>query len=249
MWLRFLTVAFLLGQSFVLAGDRFQTKALFSDVSLTEDLGGTVYLTIESPEKIAGLQFSIEYDGDKLFLGKPEFSPENRHFSIYSGGDSSTMNVVAFSVEGKELDLSGPVLTIPLSAAREFEGVQKLNVKEFVASTPSGTKINLRVSAGKIYILPSLPRRLRLTQNFPNPFNSETLIRFDLPEDAVVSLAIYSISGQKVRALRDNVAPAGFHSVTWDGNNDRGQPVASGAYVCSLRVGANYHTMKMVLLR
>lgn len=249
MKLALLTLALLFHLPLNLAGDDFQTKARFSDASITHEEDGTIYLTIESHEQIAGLQFALQYDKNKLLLGKPEFSTRNRHFSVYTGSDSSIMKVVAFSLEGKELDLTEPVLTIPLSAAREFEGTEQLTVKEFVASSPTGTRINLRVSAGKIYILPSLPGKFRFNQNFPNPFNGETIIRFDLPEDAIISLAIYNILGQRIRGLKDEIAPAGFHSVTWNGKDDSGQHVSSGEYVCSLKVGINCHTMKMVLLR
>ena len=232
-----------------LAAEDSQTRAIFSDVYITKNNNGTIYLTINSPEQISGLQFALQYDNDKVLLGKPEFSSKNRHFSLYSGVDSSLINVVAFSLEGKELDMSEPVLTIPLSAAREFEGIEELIVKEFVASSPSGTKINLRVSAGKIYIIPSLPKKFHLKQNFPNPFNAETKIKFDLPEDAIISLSIYNVLGKKVRNLVDDIATAGFHSITWDGKNDRGQHVSSGEYVCAIKVGMNYHSMKMILLR
>lgn len=244
-----LTHLFLLSLPLVLEGNDFETIAVFSDVSLTQDRKGSIYLTIDSREEIAGLQFSLEYDGGTILLGKPEISSKNQHFSLYSGGDSSTMKVVAVSLEGKTLDLSEPVLMIPLKVSREPGRVEELTVKEFMASSPSGSRINLRVSAGRIYVVPSLPKEFRLTQNFPNPFNSETVIRFDLPEDAIIYLAIYDVSGEQVRGLKEAIVPAGSYSVLWDGTDDVGEAVSSGEYVCSLRVGANYHTMKMVLLR
>jgi len=234
---------------FGLAGESLQTNVVFSDVSITEKETGKIYLTIDSPERISGLQFELQYNKDKVLLGKPEFSSKNQHFLLYTGKDSSLMKVVVFSLEGRELDMSEPVLTIPLSATREFEGSEELIIKEFVASSPSGTKINLKVSAGKIFIVPSLPKKFHLNQNFPNPFNAETIIKFDLPEGAIISLAIYNVLGKKVRELKDEIAVAGSHSITWDGKDDKGRQVSSGEYVCALKVGINYFTMKMVLLR
>ncbi|MFQ6674517.1 MAG: FlgD immunoglobulin-like domain containing protein [Fidelibacterota bacterium] len=249
MGLRLLIVSLLLCLPLNLPGDNLQTRVVFSDVSITRDEDGSVLMTIYSPEHLSGIQFDLEVDPHKLLLGKPEFSPGNRNFSLYTSGDSATMKVVALSLEGEELDLSEPVLRIPLSAADEFEGTVDLIVKDFVASTPTGTKVSLRVSGGRIHIMPSVPRAFRLVQNFPNPFNALTVIKFDLPEDAVVYLAAYNVLGEEIRVLKTGVLPAGFHTVTWDGKDDSGQPVSSGEYVCSLKVGANYHTMKMVLLR
>ena len=234
---------------FDLPGVNIRTEAIFSGTAVTTDQDGLIALTIDSPEEIAGLEFSLEYDAEKLLLGKPEFSSANQHFFVYTTRDSNELKVVAFTLEGKRLDLSGPVMTIPLSTASDFEGTVELKINQFVASDPNGSTINLRVSAGRIYILPSLPEVLRLTQNFPNPFNAETVIRFELPENAIIHLAIYNVLGQRIRELEAQIVPAGFYSVIWDGKDDLGEAVSSGEYVCSLKVGINYHAMKIVLLR
>ncbi|MFQ6615526.1 MAG: FlgD immunoglobulin-like domain containing protein [Fidelibacterota bacterium] len=231
------------------SGNSPQARAEFSDVVLPATEGERIEMSIHSPERIAGLQFQVEYDPEKILLGKPEFSPSNRHFSLFSSGDSAWMKIVAFSEEGRELDLSTPVLSIPLSRRDEFKGTVNLIVKDFVASTPEGKEIRVKVAGGTIHILPPLPDRFQMSQNFPNPFNHKTVIRFDLPEDAVIHLAAYTVLGERVRVLKNGVLPAGTHEVTWDGRDESGDPVSPGEYVCSLKVGANYHTMKMVLLR
>jgi hypothetical protein len=76
-----------------------------------------------------------------------------------------------------------------------------------------------------------LPTDIVLAQNYPNPFNPSTQIHFGLPEQAHVSLGIYDILGRKVAELVDGPCQAGFHSVTWDGKNQIGTPVASGVYL------------------
>lgn len=230
-------------------GDSFPAKVQLSDLTLAGAQKGRIELSISSREKISGLQFRVEYDPHKILLGKPEFSPSNRHFSLVAEGDSARMEIVAFTEVGKELDLTAPVLSIPLSPADEFRGTVDLVVKDFMASTPEGRRIRVKVAGGRIHILPPLPETFQLVQNFPNPFNRLTVIKFDLPEDAVIHLAAYTVGGEKVRLLKDGVLQAGYHEVTWDGRDDSGDPVSSGAYVCSLKVGANYHSMKMVLLR
>ena len=78
-----------------------------------------------------------------------------------------------------------------------------------------------------------------LKQNFPNPFNPQTIITIVLPEAAAVDLEIYSISGQLVTTLfsptGSNFLPAGSHSFQWNGLNQLGQKVASGIYIYRLR--------------
>ena len=93
------------------------------------------------------------------------------------------------------------------------------------------------------------PVVVNLRQNVPNPFNPTTLISFDLPAPASVTLTIYNILGQEVRRLLDEVRPPGRHAVSWHGLNDRGRAVASGLYIYQLRTGSALLTRKMLLLR
>ncbi|NIV95765.1 T9SS type A sorting domain-containing protein [candidate division KSB1 bacterium] len=96
---------------------------------------------------------------------------------------------------------------------------------------------------------PPLPNHFRLSQNFPNPFNPRTEIRYELPEDRHVNLTVYNVVGQKIKTLVDEVKAAGAHSVTWDGTDERGQPVPSGVYLYRFDAGVVSGTKKMILVR
>ncbi|MFH0883932.1 MAG: FlgD immunoglobulin-like domain containing protein, partial [bacterium] len=69
-----------------------------------------------------------------------------------------------------------------------------------------------------------------LGKSYPNPFNSTTTIRYQLPETSDVSILIYNISGRVVKTLVDRSQPAGRNTIIWDGNNDNGEKVSSGIY-------------------
>lgn len=95
-----------------------------------------------------------------------------------------------------------------------------------------------------------LPQSLGLGQNFPNPFNPDTAIRFELPAAAQVELAVFSSNGQKVATLvSQQPMQAGTYQANWDGRDDRGQQVSSGAYLYRLQVGNQAETRQMVLLK
>lgn len=93
-----------------------------------------------------------------------------------------------------------------------------------------------------------LPRG-HLEQNFPNPFNAETVISYSIPRDGHVRLEVFNLLGQSVAPLVDGWNPSGPHTVRWDGNDRSGRPAASGVYFYRLTSGAGVHTRKMVLLR
>lgn len=216
--------------------------------SLDEDENGVLQISIDSEEKIAGLQFTLEISDPEIFLGTPIAEFPNEHFTVKSKADSNEFKVIGFSLEGKSLDLKTPILSIPMLSAKARDHSVQLMIKDIIASSPKGTKINLKVSDGQVYVVPTLPKKFKLEQNYPNPFKEDTRINFDLPEDAVVNLKVMDILGNTVRALRKGIVPAGFYTVKWDGTHDDGSPVKPGEYLCSLQVGVNHHTMKMVVL-
>jgi hypothetical protein len=96
---------------------------------------------------------------------------------------------------------------------------------------------------------PDSPMRFTLSQNFPNPFNPETEIRYFLPKDARVELVIYNILGERVKTLVNRFQTAGPKSIHWDGTSDSGKSVASGIYFCRLKAGEFEACNKMLLLR
>jgi hypothetical protein len=75
-----------------------------------------------------------------------------------------------------------------------------------------------------------LPKEYALHQNFPNPFNPATTIRYDLPEASHVRIVIYDALGRQVAILGDEVQEAGFKSMEWNATNNQGHPAASGMY-------------------
>ena len=95
----------------------------------------------------------------------------------------------------------------------------------------------------------SLPREYFLFQNFPNPFNPITELRYQLPEASEVRLSLYNLLGQEVRRLVNGEMAAGAHSAQWDGRDDSGNPLASGVYLCRFRAGDFRQTKRIVLLR
>jgi len=92
-------------------------------------------------------------------------------------------------------------------------------------------------------------REFALYPNFPNPFNPETRIRFQLAENSNVRLMIYDVLGRKVRTLVSDRMDAGHHVLNWDGLNDAGTAVASGMYVYRIKAGDFIAHRKMLLVR
>lgn len=83
-----------------------------------------------------------------------------------------------------------------------------------------------------------------LSQNFPNPFNPVTSIKFSIPEMNFVSLKIYDVTGKEIKTLVNSVKPAGTYQISWNAENN-----PSGVYFYTLRAGNFSQTKKMLLLK
>jgi hypothetical protein len=94
-----------------------------------------------------------------------------------------------------------------------------------------------------------IPTEFSLHENYPNPFNPTTTLRFDLPEISDVRLTIYNMLGQKVKAFNMQNTPAGYHSIKWNATNDYGDPVSAGVYLYQLHAKDFVKTRKMILLK
>lgn len=95
----------------------------------------------------------------------------------------------------------------------------------------------------------NMPKDFRLYANYPNPFNPETQIRFDLGTDSQVKMVIYDILGRQIRTLTNQYYGAGSHVLTWDGTNNQNQMVGSGVYLYRIKAGNFVDHQKMILVR
>jgi hypothetical protein len=88
-----------------------------------------------------------------------------------------------------------------------------------------------------------------LVLNSPNPFNSCTVISYELFEDCLVSVRVYDLSGREVATLADGRESAGRRSVVWGGTDNSDRMVSAGTYIVRVRTGSSSGTVKAVVLR
>lgn len=89
----------------------------------------------------------------------------------------------------------------------------------------------------------------KLLNNYPNPFNPETMIRFSLKDTSKARLSIYNLKGQLVKVLVDGELKAGMHQIVFDGKDRNNRSIASGMYFYRLESGNYASTHKMLLLK
>jgi hypothetical protein len=88
-----------------------------------------------------------------------------------------------------------------------------------------------------------------LMTNYPNPFNSNTIIPFYLKNTNLVQLTIYNLKGELIAKLTDDYFTSGYHSVTWNGCDQSGQLSPTGIYFAEIRVQGRTQTRKMLCIK
>jgi len=201
----------------------------------------------EPPPAPAGVRLAFKLPGADVPLRRCDFRP--------AFNDGATWDLVIAQAVDRKLAVSG---------LDQVPG--DLDVKLILAS---GNVIDLRES-GEV-TLPNdvesarlvvgtpgfasgetesvLPKEYALDQNFPNPFNPNTRIRFALPAETQLRLTVFNVLGQKVRQLADGIYPAGTHDIVWDGKNDQGTRVGSGMYFYRFESDVFNQTRKMLLIK
>ena len=93
------------------------------------------------------------------------------------------------------------------------------------------------------------PRKNALLAAYPNPFNPQTTIRYELASRTHVTLRVYDVSGAVVRTLVNGDKAAGSYSLTWNGRDDHGSAVSSGVYFYRISAGSFTDVRKVTLLK
>jgi immune inhibitor A len=123
------------------------------------------------------------------------------------------------------------------------------NISSSAATMYADLIVGLTASTGDEGDESLVPTTVELLQNYPNPFNPATVISFTTSAATTARLEIYNLLGHRVKTLVDDYVEPGTSTVTWDGTDERGSPVASGVYFYRLTAGDAAQVKKMVLVR
>ena len=94
------------------------------------------------------------------------------------------------------------------------------------------------------------PSALHLDQNYPNPFNNTTVIGFDLPKSADVSIIIYDLLGEEViRLINNKKYERGYNTITWTGLDKNNNLITAGIYIMQIRMGTHEKHKKLIFLK
>jgi hypothetical protein len=202
-------------------------------------------LTGDNPLPVELAAFEALADFSQIELTWTTASESNNlGFNIYrkASGNDSWNKVNASLIEGQG----------NASYASDYSFVDS----KVVAGETYGYKLEsvsvngLAIEEKVVEVSVPVPDDYALFNNYPNPFNPTTNIKFQLPESQQIRLAIYDVNGSLVKTLSNNrVYPGGEHIVSWDATDNAGNRVATGIYLYQFQAGSFVKTGKMILVK
>ena len=228
-----------------------------SNVLLSNSKGEISRLQVESAQITASRQFraDVNRDGSVSILdlvavasafGKTGETPAD----VNSDGVVSILDLVAVAA-AFGADAAAPSLDL-----QSFEMLTATDVNQWLSQAQGLTLTDATSRRGILFLeqllLALLPKETALLANYPNPFNPETWIPYQLAKPADVTLHIYAVDGTLIRTLSLGHKPTGIYQsrsrvAYWDGKNAVGEPVASGIYFYTLSAGDFTATRKMLI--
>lgn len=214
-----------------------------------------VDVSLANVQALMGYGFVLNYDAEKFEF--VEAMPAAEDFLASSGGEtplfkgwspeSGQVHVTNTIANGSEVSGNGDIVRLVFRVLRDFQDDARFEIAEGLVFDPSQFANPL---VGGVLDIQTTPTEFALLQNFPNPFNPETTIGYELAESADVTLQIYNVVGQVVRTLIASESQSiGRYQVRWDGMDDRGMPVSSGIYFYQISAGKFQDVRKLMLLK
>jgi hypothetical protein len=197
----------------------------------SNEFSDKLIFTLDSSASVLGLQLELDYDPTVFTIAEIDnyvlkeqhgFTFKNRN----SEGGKYTISTVVLDIKEKLKKSIDSLFCIRLNPIKE---IQTLLLYRWKVYDVNGDVITQGSDENQLTIQHTLPRRYALHQNFPNPFNPSTTIRYQLPVDSKVKMDIFNILGERVTTLVDEIQKAAYYSCEWN-ISKTSYGIASGIY-------------------
>ena len=251
-----------------MAKGNFEIQFLTPKDALTAGEEFQVHIVASGVNDIKGYVFEVEYNLSQLdvvenpqavtyqhLAQETEFLKKSGHETLFfakamDSSDKRGRITVAGFITGKGMGVSGDGSLAQLRF-RVKNQPDFITLNNIVVADHEGTMRSLPV---KSLSLEPIPQQDDLGNNFPNPFNPDTWIPYQLSSASQVVIKIYNVQGQLIRILDLGRKDAGYyttkaHAGYWDGKNTQGEKVASGVYFYTIKANNFVATKRLVVLK
>jgi hypothetical protein len=214
----------------------------------------TLTANVDDAQALQGWGFSVEYDATQYEFVEAR-APEGNLLEsaggeaplfLQSTDESGVISLASAVSNGPVANGEGVVAELVFRPIGDIEN-SLFDIANGVVFDPN--QLQNRVGTPGSLEVRAIPTSFALNQNFPNPFNPETTISYDLADGGRVEMGIYNVMGQMVNQLVSEEQAAGRYRVVWDGSDAIGRSVASGVYFYRLNTTQYNAVRKLMLLK
>lgn len=247
-----------IGSHLIIHTDSYHTNAdAYFMISDLDTQSGTINIYMENYVPVHGIQFAISLDGvdgvdlDQLTFGNGQGGRAEEFGWAVSSNDSGLVIGMAQYTGNPIPGGEGLLTQIPWNMSSLGQASGQVTISNLQVSGYFGSEITHEIGFPLSFetgldldddIL--TPVGHKLLSAYPNPFNPNVTIPFELKSQTYVELNIYDLKGQKVETLINEIMLAGTHEVNWNASS-----FASGVYVCTLESNGSMTTNKVVLIK
>ena len=187
-----------------------------------------------------------------------EQPPSNPQADVNKDGVVNLFDLV-FVAESLSQNAAAPsqlafIESIPSTAKEVIAAQRALNELEAMPNKSHGVQVAIELLRHYLSIADQKVQETKLLPNYPNPFNPDTWIPYQLSEASTVIVKIYNVSGHLVRTIEVGYKPMGYYlnrerAVYWNGRNQNGESISSGVYFYTLNTDTYTQTRRMVILK
>jgi hypothetical protein len=217
--------------------------------------------------------YEVAVDGDYLYLAgiADDTTGGLWIFDISDPADPTEIAIFDAGGDARGIVIDGPFLHLTGAADKRYRILDISDPHaplEIVHNDAGGISGRVALDAPNIWALSSAHSGLlkfetnvatsveevpvyssRLFHNYPNPFNPNTVIRYEVAVPGRVTIKVYDVTGRLMQTLYDGLRSQGRFEAKWDGRNEAGRRVASGVYFCRMQSPGYAQTHKMVLIK
>ena len=243
----------------------FQTDTPEEEIAVGDEF--TLYLNVENVTNLGGWQADLTFDPKVLkamSVTEGNFLKQENGDTFFQSGSITNslgkiIGIKSLQLDGPDVKGQGRLFSVTFTAIGN--GTSHVTLRNFLVGTRRGKKTRsippeMTITVEGARAAPEAeqirPDRTALLANYPNPFNPETWIPYQLTDASTVLMTIYDAQGRIVRTLDIGHQPAGMYqskgrAAYWDGKNQIGESVASGLYFYTLTAGDFTATRKMLI--
>ena len=229
-------------------------KLVSSTPRFTNETEVILPIRVVAPENMTSFGFEIKYDPSVYeyhSFEKSDLVNDWEFFSVFQN-QPGVLRIGGFHTHGFSSHEPTEVLTVSFkkmhASLLENFSYEFTNLVDFLISETDSVQ-NENSATGINDSRSNSPQSIELRQNFPNPFNSQTVISFQLPIAQHVRLDVIDVHGRIVNTLLNAYSEQGAHQVIWNGTDFTGDEVASGLYLYRLETAGFCETIKLLLIK